>query len=374
VAPVPWEEVKRQGKKNEQLAARDSMEKYPEEDYARALDAQLSQELALRLPGTIAFVSGAGVHWNCRAEREQRAFTVFCFNAPVEVAGPEFLVRFEEKQAIPLWGRSWEQTEIVAAACAWLEGRSVQALYAKFAFVEQQRRALEKIEQETIASQPQLAALPNRKMVPFAGSDGCTLWFRTDDRSSEVSGADANFYWDECLQFSVQTEDSILLARLLKRWLCDNAMPSALQQEFPSVAMSNVAHFYEQSRGIEGEFLNSWCHVEEFYQGIPRPFALQVLNLIRQLRGAGYERTLRAGTSLFSLLVSRSRRHGLRPDQPCIVFSFGDAPFTGGMIAAGEMEVATWLDDRERKIAFPSIEWSENLNTLLKQLEGKTID
>lgn len=356
------------------------MQKYPEEDHARALHAQLSRELASRLPGTIASVSGAGVHWNCRAEREQRVFTIHCFTAPVRVAGPEFLVRFDEKQANPLWGRTRFQAEVVAAACAWLERQSVQALYAEFAFVERQRRALEKIEQQILASQPRLAELPSRKLVPFEGSDDCTLWFRTEDRSSEVSGytyvniAYAKFYWDECLQFSMQTGDTILLARLLKRWLCDNAMPSAIQREFPSVVLTNVAHFYEQGQGIEGEFLESWCQVEDFYKGIQRPFAMQVLNLIRRLRSAGYDRTLRAGTSLFSLLVSRSRRHGLRSGQPCIAFSFGDAPFTGGAITTGGMEAGVYFDGHERTIFFPGIEWSDNLNALLKELEAKPID
>ena len=95
-----------------------------------------------------------------------------------------------------------------------------------------------------------------------------------------------------------------------------------------------TSRFYEQGRGIEGEFIGSWCSVERFYQSVQAdPFALPVLNLISQLRAAGYERTLRAGTSLFSLVLSRSRRHGLRRGQAFIAFFFSGARFIDSVIA-----------------------------------------
>lgn len=356
------------------------MNKYPEEDHARALHAQLNRELASKLPGTKAVLSGEGVHWNCRVERKQRSCTIHCFDASWRGPGPEFLVYFEEKPT-PAWtGRTWHQAEAIAATCAWFEGRSIQSLYAEFAFVERKRRALERIKQETVASEPRLAELTIPKIVPFEWGDGCTLWFHAGERSSKVDGytyediAHVEFYWDECLQFSIQTGDTVLLARLLGRWLCDNAMPSVIQSEFPSVALRSIAAYYEQGRGLEGEFIESWDHVEDFYKRIQHPFASQVLNFIQQLRSAGYERTLRAGTSLFSLLVSRSQRYGLRLDQPYIGFSFGGAWFNTRVLAEGEMEVAVCFDVHERVSTFSGIELNADLNTLLKQLEEKAID
>jgi hypothetical protein len=248
-------------------------------------------------------------------------------------------------------------------------------------FVERKRRALEKIERETVAPLSGLAELTSREMIaPDYGGDSCNLWFRTNDRSCGVGYyayedvPDVSFYWDECLQFRVRTEDTLFMAELLKRWLCDNVMPSAIKQEFPSVALSDLAQYYEQGRGIEGEFIESWCHAENFYERVQRPFASQVLEFISQLRAAGYDQTLRAGTSLYTLLVSRSRRHGLRPTQPYIAFSFGGAPFTGRVIATGEMVVTVCLDGGERRIAFPSLEWSAGLSVILQQLEAKAID
>jgi hypothetical protein len=350
------------------------MKKYAEEDYARVLEGQLSRELAWRLPGATASVSGEGCHWNCRAAREQRSCTIHCFDGPCYRPGPEFLVRFEEQSARPMWGRTLEQAEVIGAVCAWLNRQSAQELYSQFAFVEQHRRELAKIQHEIIKAQPELTTLTTREVVSSDGSECGALWFRTADRSCEIGGhAHAKFYWDGCLQFSIQSANTISLAALLTHWLCDHAMPSAVQREFPSVALSDVAQYYEQSRGIEGEFIVSWCHVESFYKDVQHPFALRVLNFISQLRAAGYERTLRAGTSLFSLLVSRSRRHGLESGQPYIAFSFGGARFTSSAVAPGAMEVAVYFDGRERKVAFSNVELNGDLNALLKQLEAKTI-
>jgi len=274
-----------------------------------------------------------------------------------------------------MWGRTSEQADVIGAVRAWLGGQSTQGLYSQFAFIDRNRRELEAIQQETVEAQPELATHTIRELEMSDGSEFCTLWFRTADRSCQVNGyTHAEFYWDECLQFKADGTDTPPLAALLRRWLCDKVMPSAIRREFPSVVLSEVASYYEEGRGIEGEFIRSWSHVEGFYKSIQRPFVLKVLHFISQLRSAGYERTLRAGTSLFHLLVSRSRRHGLRPGQPYIAFTFGDAPFNGGVVPAGQMEVALCFDTKQRKVIVPSVELNEQLNAMLKQLERETID
>ena len=45
-----------------------------------------------------------------------------------------------------------------------------------------------------------------------------------------------------------------------------------------------------------------------------------ILDLIAALRQIGYDRKLRAGQSLDAFVVSRSRKHGLRPEQPSVGF------------------------------------------------------
>jgi hypothetical protein len=99
----------------------------------------------------------------------------------------------------------------------------------------------------------------------------------------------------------------------------------------------------ESDDSIEGEFIQSWDRIEQFFDSVlePGPWKDQVLQFISQLRHAGYDRKLRAGQSLFALVVSRSRRHGLRLDQPCVCFWLHD----GVMDMQEEKDVYVHLAD-----------------------------
>lgn len=69
---------------------------------------------------------------------------------------------------------------------------------------------------------------------------------------------------------------------------------------------------------VEGEFLCSWDWIQEFYSADLKDwtFSGAMLRLLTELRLAGYDRRLRAGQSMYTLVLSRSRRHGLRAEQP----------------------------------------------------------
>jgi len=84
---------------------------------------------------------------------------------------------------------------------------------------------------------------------------------------------------------------------------------------------------HEPDLQLADEFARSWVRTEEFLgQALPPSTSKDcLLNFVSELRRDGYDRKLRAGQSLFAFTVSRSRRHGLRPDQPWIAFSFHDS-------------------------------------------------
>lgn len=68
---------------------------------------------------------------------------------------------------------------------------------------------------------------------------------------------------------------------------------------------------------IEQDFLTSWDYIEVFYQksmryGENEKFALPLLSLISKMRAKGYDKKLRAGHSMYTFIVSRSRYNGLR--------------------------------------------------------------
>jgi len=77
---------------------------------------------------------------------------------------------------------------------------------------------------------------------------------------------------------------------VLKRWLCDVAMPSTMRTEFPWLSIGDIADYYEKGNPVEGEFIKSWDWMQQFYEDDRFPMKALVLKFIAQLRNAGYDR------------------------------------------------------------------------------------
>jgi hypothetical protein len=83
------------------------------------------------------------------------------------------------------------------------------------------------------------------------------------------------------------------------------------------------------------------------------------------MRAKGYDQSLRAGQSMWTLMLSRSRRHGLNGHQPYIAFDFG----------APEMEVRVALDSAEpQHFSFAKAELTPEVEALLQQLAAMDVD
>jgi hypothetical protein len=338
--------------------------KYVEEEYAKELHRDLARRFAGTVPATEVSIEGAGVHWHCTAKRGPSSCSITCF----DVGGPEYLTSFERDSETVAMGRTSSKVDTVNAVDDWLQGRQLSWLYGRFLFVDQTKRALVAIRDEMITRVPELVeAAPSELKHDMC--DIYYLWFRSADRSCQVSfygndeHPDAVFHWDQCELFRFQARDREHLAVILKRWLCDRAMPSALRTEFPEYEIGQLADNYEYGKPIEGEFIKSWDSIERFYGNMHFPFAPRVRSLIAQMRARNYDKSLRAGQSLWSLILSRSRRHGLRDNQPMIAFWFHN----------DGMNVYAKLDE-EKKETFPEIELTAEIEALLKKLEAKTID
>jgi hypothetical protein len=339
--------------------------KYEEENHAKVLYEALSQKLATLVPDAITSVSGRGVHWNCDAKKGDRACSVACFDIGGE---PEYLTCFKQDAQTQAWGRTSQKEETLSAVEGWLQGQDLQLLYNQFKFIDKYKRSLMDIEALAMECHPELAQCTSRDLIDCS-CDIYQLWFRAEDRSCRISYYGKNefpdviFHWDESQLFQVQTGQFKQVASLLKRWLCDYVMPSDLESEFSWIDIGQLARYYEEGRGVEGEFLLSWDSVVRSYGRVVNvPFSPQVLEMIAQMR-AKYGKTLRAGQSLYSLIVSRSRRHGLRMDQPRIIFQFDN----------DRMDVLTNFDG-EGKLSFPKIELTTEIDALLRQLEAREID
>jgi hypothetical protein len=80
----------------------------------------------------------------------------------------------------------------------------------------------------------------------------------------------------------------------------------------------------EPDESLQAAFQLSWDAVEEFYRDDLLKYEhwqwlRPLLVLVAALRAAGYDRVLRAGQSMYKLVLSRSRKHGLRKGQPSVV-------------------------------------------------------
>jgi hypothetical protein len=105
---------------------------------------------------------------------------------------------------------------------------------------------------------------------------------------------------------------------------------------------------------LEEDFLESWNRMEWFFgSGEIWPKTPDVMEFIAMLRRTGYDRKLRAGQSLDIFMVSRSRKHGLRPEQPSIGFRIYEGKMTvysRGLQAETFVENAATLSDRVRDL------------------------
>ncbi len=91
---------------------------------------------------------------------------------------------------------------------------------------------------------------------------------------------------------------------------------------------------------IEGEFIQSWDFIEEYFGQDWCTFSDPVLKMIRAMRKAGYDHVLRAGQSMRSLVLSRSRRHGQLMENAFLWFDFRDESMDVYARSAGQARFA----------------------------------
>ena len=106
---------------------------------------------------------------------------------------------------------------------------------------------------------------------------------------------------------------------------------------------------------VTSNFMRSWDQIEEFFKLYAIPGTDQILQFIGELRRAGYDKKFRAGQSVFSLVLSRSRHHSLRQDQPSVSFWFHH----------GIMDV---VEGKDPRILHTSVSLSAPVHALLNRL------
>ena len=294
--------------------------KYTEEDLATDLHALLKR--TFRSTPTSISIKGAGVHWYCTVKRDDSTCSIACFGL-----GPEYYTVFKRDSAKVATARISSKEQTIDAVSDWLDGCELSELHGKFAFVDKTRRALRQLLDDVLSVEPDLQIATSIELKHEI-ADIYYLQFAGNTRSCKISFygknelPDARFSWDDCQLFQFKSDQPTQLAQVLKRWLCDQSPPSVMRSDFPWLIIGELADYYENGNPIEGEFIRSWDSIEGFYREDWCKFSQPVLSMIHAMRSAGYDRRLRAGQSMWSMGLSRSRRHGLRSEQPSLWFDF----------------------------------------------------
>jgi hypothetical protein len=107
---------------------------------------------------------------------------------------------------------------------------------------------------------------------------------------------------------------------------------------------------------IENEFIQSWDYREDSFKDLASSqgweYVKPIVQLISHLRELGYDKILRAGSSIYALILSRSLIYGLRDDQhnivimvnPQNIFNFN---YVAGRKIIEEYDTADILNDKE---------------------------
>lgn len=337
--------------------------KYNEEIQAQELYRILTEKFATSFPKVEISIEGKGVHWTCYAVCGNRR----CLIAPLSV---EYFVGFDIDNKTQATGRTQSQTEAIAASCKWVQGENLTALHEEFGFVDHHKRFLENFWRKSTEEYPELQKSATIRLDQ-QHSDFYYLWFVTENRSCRVSFFGQNqyptgiFYWDDSHLFEILANDAISFSLIIKRWLCDNAKPSNLEQEFPWLDTGKLAHYFEEGKGIEGEFILSWDYTEQFYREKTRlPQIEEILKMIKDMRSRGYDKTLRAGQSMYTFILSKSRRNGLKGNQSSLAFDFQN----------NAMNISCYHAGNKENITLPRIEYTPQIDVLMKQLEAEKID
>jgi hypothetical protein len=334
------------------------MIEHAEGKYAHNLYDKLVSRIGSAKRDAKITVSGGGVQWRCVARLGPQAAEVNCFSQQ----GPEYLTSFQSEGEEIATARTPSSDDTVEAIRHWLDGAGLSSLYDRFAFVDQRKRELLHIRDGIVEFAP---ALQSCNELRNLGSGIYSLWFRNAGRSALIyfyaknEAPNVICHWDECALFSFIASDSAALGTVLRRWLVEKAMPSVMRREFSWLAIGELADYYERGNPIEGEFIHSWNEIERFYDSEHFSAKAPVLRFISQLRLAGYDRKLRAGQSMWTFILSRSRRHGLRADQARIQFEFSRHEDSMEICARNSAEECTFKT---------AISLSERLDMVLTRL------
>jgi len=341
---------------------------FKQEKIAKSLYSELTNYISEKKINAKSELEGAGVHWNCISKSENASVSIYScdvsYMANNKGFNEEFIVSFFSENDEICCGRSYNRENVIKSVENWLLNKEKAELYTSFHFVDKGLRMINDLEGNWLTKQPNLKS--TNRIIENHGSgiirfeikkDNRACWFTTTGETDELS---ISFSIDECLLFE-SVADNYQIAEVLNRYLITKETISNLSKEFNWIVLNDLVKAYENGNGIEGEFINSWENISKFYQEINEEFKSDVLSFISDLRSKGFDKTLRAGQSLYTFILSKSRRHGLTENQQYLAFSFG----------RNKMIIR---NNKNEEIHFTKIELNSEIEKLLNSLNKQQIE
>lgn len=221
------------------------------------------------------------------------------------------------------WGSAEDPQEAIGPVMAWLSGDKWVHIVERYPAVERNRKELLEAWRLAIDPVAQLRVLPVdvRRLL----MDSVELTIGSGDRQIVIQGARGAtttlFLEFGCLKAT--TRGPKLQAGLFSQWLLQQGSPSSLFKE----GAAQPPTLNGPSSSTRAEWSEAWkvttegWWAERLEKSTPAAIALLLELRLR------FGRSLRPGTSMYTLMFSRSLHHGLKPLQPFVGVSFRPASF-----------------------------------------------
>ncbi|WP_299119267.1 hypothetical protein [uncultured Tenacibaculum sp.] len=171
------------------------------------------------------------------------------------------------------------------------------------------------------------------------------------------------FEWDGCIIFKITSSDVKRQVEILKSWILKKVMPSEIQAQFPEIKLNKLAKYYERGEGIKGEFIESWNDTEEncykYLSVNDEEYHINkdIIRLTKEMRKEGLNESLRIGTRLSWLIISRTRRHIINDDTPHI-----------GIYFLGNNQMKMYANFNKKEELEVEVKYKQHLERLVKEL------
>jgi hypothetical protein len=99
--------------------------------------------------------------------------------------GPVFYTAFKENGEEKATARTFDKEQTITAVKDWIANNPIDQLYARFSFIDEDKRNLEKIRATITELNPETLTLPQNAVVREQLSS-YGLWFRSNERSCNV--------------------------------------------------------------------------------------------------------------------------------------------------------------------------------------------